>query len=433
MARESPKTPLTKRWKWRAEWLAQTGMEKLAGLLPGPLVFRVGEAMGGLAWHFMKSRRQIVLRNLRIAFYGEHDLPELRRMARETFRRTAANLFSALHSTQLSPAGIARIVTVENPELVGEALARAAGLVTMPPHMGNWEILTRITRTFPVGHKAGAFYRPLNNPLLDQRVLDQREADGTRLFSKKDSFHLVSGFLRDGGIVGILADQRAGRQGELVRFFGRLTRASPLPSLIARRSKSEVLAMSLITEAPGKWRIRYHALDGPIRTTTCMAALERAMKASPLDVFWLQERWKVSISPKRTIRDWLGPDTPPAGGKPHRALLWLAGAVGWELPPEWTHPDVVYEIVLAPGDPRPAWLAENAVVHLVRPGLSRKLLETTLTAIDASAALPVDYLLTPDASDDLRAAAARRAIPLVSLASTGNKLSESPELSDEFP
>ena len=114
-------------------------------------------------------------------------------------------------------------------------------------------------------------------------------------------------------------------------------------------------------------------------------------------------------------------------------LLWLAGSAGWELPPAWTHPDVIYEFVIPSDDARPAWLAENAVVHNVRPGLSRKQLETTLMAIDASAALPVDYILTPDAPDDLRAAAARQAIPLVSLASAGNRLSESPEHFDESP
>ncbi len=375
-------------------------MEKLVGLLPGPLVFRLGEQIGGLAWHCMKARRQIVLRNLRIAFQGEHDLPTLRKMARQSFRRTGANLLSALHSTRLSSEKIDGIVTVENPEVLVAALARSPGIVLLPSHMGNWEILSRIKRKFPPGHKTGAFYRPLNNLLLDARVLAQRELDGTRLFSKRDSFHLVTGFLREGGIVGILADQRVGFQGELVRFFGRLTRASPLPSLIARRSKSEVLALSVITEAPGKWRIRYHALDGPPRTENCLAAIERALKASPLDYFWFQERWKVYISPTRSIQNWLGADC-CGGGKPHRALLWLPGtADSWEIPEDWTHPDVIYEVISRHAGP-------------VRD--DRDSLVKYLEMIDASAALPIDYILTCKAPKALVKAARRNSIPLVSL------------------
>jgi Kdo2-lipid IVA lauroyltransferase/acyltransferase len=388
-----------KRWQWRFEWLAQTGLEKLAGLLPGPLVFRLGEAMGGLAYHLMSSRRQIVLRNLRIAFYQKKELPELRRMVRETFRRTGANLFSALHTSGLSARAVGEIVDWVNPELVAEALTRSSGLVMMPSHMGNWEILTRVHRELPPGHQNGAFYRPLNNPLLDARVLAQREAEGCRLFSKRDSFHQATGFLRQGGILGILADQRAGPQGELVRFFGRLTRASPLPGLLARRSKVGVLALSLVTVSPGKWRGRYHPLAGPISTTSCMAAIEEAIKSSPLDYFWLQERWKVFVRPDRTIQDWLGPDT-LGEGVPHRALLWRPGTPdGWQIPAEWSHPDVNYETL--PPTPTPP-------TH--RGGLVK-----FLRKIDRAHALPIDYILTCHGSKALIEAARRLAIPLISL------------------
>lgn len=405
-----------KRWKWRAEWLVQTGIEKIVGWLPGSLVFRFGEVLGGMAWRLMPMRRQVVFRNLRIAFYGEYDLPTLQQMVRKTFRRTGANLLSAAHTARLSSDQIDGVLTVENQEVVEKSLSGSLGLVLMPAHMGNWEVLSRMNRIFPQGHKIGAFYRPLNNPLLNARVLAQRETDGTRLFSKRDSLHHVTGFLREGSLIGILADQRVGRQGEVVRFFGRLTRASPLPSLMARRSKSEVLAMSLITETPGKWRVLYHPVSRPFKTASCMDALERAMKASPTDVFWFQERWKVYISPKYTIRDWLGPDA-LGEGKPHRALLWLVGVpTTWEFPAEWQHPDVVYEIVLAPGQQKPAWLKGSETIHTVPLTEDRDRLRKSIAAIDLAAALPIDYILTRAASKPLLKAARRESIPLVSLA-----------------
>jgi len=417
VARESSENH-PKLWKWRLEWLAQTGIEKLVGLFPGPVVFRFGEALGGLAWHFMPFRQRVILRNLRIAFYGEHDLPTLRQMARETFRRTAGNLLSAMHSTHLSLEEIDRIVTVENQEVLESALTRSPGLALMPSHMGNWELLSRINLKFPPGHKMGAFYRPLNNPILNARVLAHREHEGTRLFSKRDSFHYVTGFLREGGILGILADQRVGHQGELVRYFGRLTRASPLPSLMARRSKSEILSMSVRTVAPGKWAIRYHPVNRPHKTADCMVAIEQALKESPTDVFWLQERWKVYISPKHPIRKWLGPDS-MGEGKPHRALLWLAGApAGWQLPEEWTHPDVIYEIVLVPGQELPSWLTGTEIVHTVAVTNDRDLLRKSIEAIDLAAGLPIDYILACDASKALVKAAGKESIPLVSLSST---------------
>lgn len=408
----------SKRWKWRAECLAYTCVEEIAGRLPGSWVFRIGEVLGGIAWHFIPSRRRIVLRNFRIAFHGEYDLPTLQQMARETVRRTGANLFSTAHTARLSAERIDAMLTVENQELIESAMSGSAGLVLLPPHMGNWEILSRMNRLFPQGHKIGAFYRPLNNPLLNERVLAQRETDGTHLFSKRDSLHHVTGFLREGGLIGILADQRVGKQGELVRFFGRLTRASPLPSLMIRRSKSQVLTLSLITDAPGKWRVRYHPVSPPFKTADCMAALELAMKASPLDVFWFQERWKVYVSPRHTIRDWLGPEL-PGPSKRHRALLWLADSdPAWRLPEEWTHADVIYEVVLATGQTPPAWLSGSETLHTlhtVPAAGDARARQKAIAAIDLAAALPVDYILTRAASGALAKAAARESIRLVSL------------------
>ena len=406
----SPKK-LQKTLQWRLECLGHSLVEILASRLPGPLVFRLGEALGGLVWRFMPLRQKLVLRNLRIVFGGEKDLPELRRMALETFRRSGGNLISAARTAVLPPERLGEVIEIENIGLLEQELARGRGLVLLLSHMGNWEILSRIVHLFPPGSKTGAFYRPLNNPLLDERILRRRQTDGTRMFSKRDNPHHVAAFLREGGIVGILADQRVGMQGELVSFFGRLTRSSPLPGLLARRAKSGVLALSVRTVGAGKWRAEFHAVDLPHRTGNCMLALERAMKSSVLDVFWLQERWKVYLRGGHSITDWLGGEK--RGEKPHRVLLWLEGTVAsWRLPERWRHPDVEYEVALVAGAGRPDFLPESAVVHRVPASSERAVLRELVAGIDAAAALPVDFVLTNGDAILLAKACKREAIPV---------------------
>lgn len=404
-----------KRWKWRIEWMFQTGLEKAVGWMPGPWVFRLGEMLGGWVWHLLPRRRHAVLRNLRIAFGDDHDLPTLRRMAKATFRRTAANLFSAAHTARLAPDQLGRVIQIENLALLEHTLAEGKGLVLLLSHMGNWEILSRIVHLFPKGSQAGAFYRPLNNPLLDSGVLRRRQVDGTRMFSKRDNPHVVVGFLREGGIVGILADQRVGPQGEMVRFFGRLTRASPLPSLLARRAKCPVLALSLTTLAPGKWSARFVPMGQKHSTADCMATLEQAMRDAHADVFWLQERWKVCINPYYPIQKWLGTQA-HGSGRPHRALIWLTGAPpSWRLPDEWLHPDVIYEVVLESGQARPSWVPEATRVHSVPGGGSARCLRKVMEVIDLAAVLPVDFIVTCGPSKELSIASFRECIPLVPL------------------
>jgi len=417
MSRKKKNTP--KHLQWRLECLGHTLIEVLAGLLPGPWVFRLGEALGGLVWHFMPQRRTIILRNLRIAFAGEKDMAEIRRMAKATFRRTGGNLISAAHTARLAPERLGSVIRIENLELLEQALAGGRGVVLLLSHMGNWEILSRLIHLFPPGSRAGAFYRPLNNPLLDARVLARRQADGTQMFSKRDNPLQVAGFLREGGIVGILADQRVGAQGNGVRFFGRFTHASPLPSLLARRAKSAVLALSVTSAEPGTWRAVFMPVEAPHTTANCMATLEQAMRAGPIDVFWFQERWKVKVPRRGTVRDWFGADAiGGGGGKPLRVLLWLVDApADWHLPEIWFHSEVVYEIVLAPGGGLPSWMPETTTVHHAPMPTSRTAPGKTLAMIDAAAALPVDFLLAPDASIALVSAGQQQAIPVISLPS----------------
>jgi KDO2-lipid IV(A) lauroyltransferase len=406
-------TPLPRRVKWYAEYYFYCFIESFLSLLPSAAVSHFGGFLGILAWHLLPSRRRTVLRNLRIAFDGEYTPKQLVDLARKSFRRTGANLFAAAHTARLKPQALQRLVTLENPELLEEALRDGRGLVILLAHMGNWEILARINHLFPPGSRTGAFYRPLNNPLLDRRTVANRETDGTRLFSKRDNPHHVAGFLREGGMVGILADQRTGMQGEPVRFFGRLTRSSPLPSLLARRSRSQVLAFSLRMADRGKWIVRCHPVESPPGTASCMRALEQAMRQSPADVFWFQDRWKVYLSENHTLADWLGPE-PHGQGKPHRALVWLAGATeSWRIPATWLSPDVRYEAVLAPGQSLPSWLPPDALVHRSSAGAGRDALRKTIAGIDAAAALPIDFIVAAQASGALAKASRREAIPLV--------------------
>ncbi|MBC8126172.1 MAG: hypothetical protein H8M99_03345 [Gloeobacteraceae cyanobacterium ES-bin-144] len=409
-----PKPP-PKPLQWRLECLGHSLIEWLASLLPSAWAFRLGVFFSALVWPFMPLRRKTILRNLRIAYAGEKELPELRRMAKQTFCRTGANLVSAAHTAALPADKLVGAIDVQNIGLLEDALKAGKGIVLLLSHMGNWEILSRIVLLFPHGMKAGAFYRPLNNTLLDERVLARREADGTRMFSKRDNPLSVAGFLREGGIVGILADQRVGKQGDLVSFFGRLTRASPLPSLLARRSKSIVLSLSVRTVSPGKWQAIFLPVEGPHTTTNCMAALERAMQISPIDVFWFQERWKLYIRKTRTVAQWLGSDS-VTGEKKHRALIWLPGTPdGWQVPNGWQHPDVDYEIAMPQGDKLPSCLPESTTIHAMPSHGNLRDLRKAIATIDESEPLPLDFILTTSANVALMNAGSAEAIPVISL------------------
>ncbi len=407
--------PAEKPLQWRLEYLGHSLMERAMSLLPGSWVFRIGEALGAVAWHVMSGRRSIVLRNLRIALAGELELPEIHQLAKASFCRTAGNMFSTAHTSLLPAKKLSKVLEIENLDLLKETMADGRGLVLLLSHMGNWELLSRIVNFFPEGSQTGAFYRPLNNPLLDERIRRRREADGTRMFSKHDSFHHVTGLLRQGGAVGILADQRVGIQGDLVPFFGRLTRCSPLPALLAKRSKSRVLALSLVTEAPGRWRARFLPVPEPADTAACMQALEAAMGRSMVDVFWFQDRWKIHFRSAVSMHRWLG-NGDFSGGKSYRALVWCLGMEkSWQLPPDWHHPQVVHEFALGADQESEGWIPKDANIHRITEPATARALESQLKSIDCSEAAPIDFILAPENQRHLIQATKGLQIPVIGI------------------
>lgn len=376
--RELIRPTLYRRAKWRVELGAFVIFELVLGALPLPWVAGIGRAFGGLAHRLLKRRRATVRRNLRIAFAGERTGAELDALTAEVFRRTGANLLCSLRTARLSAAELSKAVTVRNEGLMRDAAANGRGVVMVLAHMGNWEALAQwFPRLLPEGVAGATVYRPLNNPLINARVAAQRKRLGIGLFSKDDNPLGMASFLRRGGVLGVLSDQRAGNIGELVPFFGRMTSCTPIPAILARRTGAAVQGVSLRTIAPGRWELCIHPVDEPEPgTESIMRLVETLMRVSPEDVFWLQDRWKVSRG-----APWFEPGKPARGGasapsKRRRALVW-PGAIA----PTPTPDDVAYETV-GEGGGVADWTrgpAEAAGDFLLR--------------VDAGAVLPVDYVV----------------------------------------
>src|SRR5437870_12448117 len=98
-------------------------------------------------------------------------------------------------------------------------------------------------------------YQKLGNRFIDAHVRRTRSRTGLKLFDRKEGFQPVIELLRTAAGVGILSDQHAGDHGLWTPFFGRLASTSPLPALLAKRSRAALIAAAVYTVAPARWRI----------------------------------------------------------------------------------------------------------------------------------------------------------------------------------
>lgn len=275
----------------RLEYLAYRGIEWTLRRMSLETTFKLGEFMGRVCHRLLNSRRNQVIRNLTYAFGSEKSREEISDLAALSFERIGANFLTSLRIPFLDDDEILKHVDfVGLDSLIRES--KKGGIVLVSPHMGNWELLAQVLFLAENEMTVGTHYRPLNNSLINAVVKRRRKRRGLKLFAKQDSTHKLTSFVRDGGVLGILADQRVGSRGASGTFFGRPTTCSPLPHLIVKRGKGELIGLHCRTIGTCQWEVHFEHIREK-SAQACADMLEKAWRDSPADVFWFEDRWRI--------------------------------------------------------------------------------------------------------------------------------------------
>jgi heptosyltransferase II len=313
----------------------------VVAVLPLPFLFGFGQLLGFCAWMFSGKYRRLATRNLEIAFANEKSPRELRQLVRRHFQRLGANLLCSAKLTQMPPEKILERVEVENIESMAREFRAGVPVVLILSHIGTWEVFAQLMPKFVGFVRNASVYQGLGNRFIDKHVRRTRSQTGLELFDRHDGFEPVIDLLRSGGGVGVLSDQHAGDHGVWTPFFGRLASTSPLPALLAKRTRAALIAAGVYTTGPARWRMvfteRFDQTGASVAVLTSKInrVIEEQIRRAPEDWFWVHNRWKTPepnfllAHYKRGI--YLPPGISASDLKPFRILIrssnWLGDAV----------------------------------------------------------------------------------------------------------
>ena len=299
-----------------AEYLMARALITVLQYLPLGMAYHLGRGAGWLAWETMRRRRSIVRKNLEIvhaslsrralsASAAQQMALPLEKQVKEVFLRAGANLFCGFSFVKMNVGRMEGHIELEGIEFLESSLSGGRGAIVLLAHMGPWEALAQLpqlAQKYGVEAFFGAIYRPLNNLYLDRWYRRQRTARGTHLFGSRYKFYAPADFVRSGGLLGVLSDQRASG-GEKVTYFGVRTSATPLPGLLHLRAKGGMLSVSISSLEGKRWRIRIRPVEisntgseGPrvLVAKQTAGAMEEVLSDSPLDGFWFHDPFKKS-------------------------------------------------------------------------------------------------------------------------------------------
>lgn len=297
-------------------WLARSVVAVIQAL-PLRLVARLGRSGGGLAFYLTKRYRTVTLDNLTQAF-PEKPAAEIREIARENFRRIGENYASAIKTAGMCPIQIKPHFEFTGAEniLIFQQDAGPQSRVVAIGHFGNFELYARFGQFVPV-FKCAATYRGLNQPGLNRLLLELRNRADCRFYERRTESAALKAAMNDTGLLlGLLADQHAGKNGLRLPFFGRDCSTSAAPAVFALRYNCPLHTAICYRVGLAKWRIEVgveiptRINDKPRSTADIMSDVnrefEKAIRRDPANWFWVHRRWKPPerrVSPKAKMEN----------------------------------------------------------------------------------------------------------------------------------
>ncbi|SFH81292.1 lysophospholipid acyltransferase family protein [Planctomicrobium piriforme] len=274
-----------------------------------------------LSWLFVRvlprrlTRYDVASENLRAAFGQELSSAEIDSIIRGMW----IHLFRLVAEMIQFP----RKFRLENCRQVLVFRNRAAGVKAMLSgrpvflvggHYGNWEASTATFGQF--GFRMGMVARELDNPYLHRWFAKARESTGHQLLLKDGGWDGMLDIVQAGGNLGLLCDQDAGKRGVFVNFFGRPASTYRSIALLALEHKA-IIVVGYGRRLPddfdtARWSrfeigcediidVTEIEAEDEVRAVTerYSAALERAIRRSPEQYFWVHRRWK-SVPKQKT-------------------------------------------------------------------------------------------------------------------------------------
>ncbi|WP_245892541.1 lipid A biosynthesis lauroyl acyltransferase [Helicobacter valdiviensis] len=271
-----------------------------------PHFMRLGLAKGiaFILYKLDKKRKNDILANLEFAYCGNLPKKQKQEIIFTNYLNIVYNAIGFFMLGVSSKEQILKSSTLQNSHFIQEALDSKKPIIFVTAHFGNWEYATPIfTCHFNLPITAVARMTPY--PLINEYLYKVRERFNIKILDKKGVAPSLIKALRNHEIIGIVSDQNtANKDGELVKFFNKNVRHTPIASMLARKfdgiilpcfvSYSSNYSKHLFTIYPPILPKNGEDSREEIHNLTQLQSdvLEKAIRENPKDWLWFHRKFK---------------------------------------------------------------------------------------------------------------------------------------------
>ena len=269
--------------------------------LPLGVCKTIADQLGWVCWRVLRLRRKVIEENLRTAFPEASD---------EERSRTALAMWQHLFLMVVEIAHAPRKVHRTNwrqhstspqmKEVLGHLIDERPTIMICG-HLGNFEMGGYLIALH--GFPTHTVARPLDNPYLERFINEFRGKTGQFMLPKQGSSEQIERLLQQGGTLGLLGDQDAGRRGCWVDFFGKPASTHKAVALFTLGGQAPTAVCASIRRAPMHFEMivadvvdprseEFQYGSVPLLAGWYTNCLEELIRIAPEQYWWVHRRWK---------------------------------------------------------------------------------------------------------------------------------------------
>jgi Kdo2-lipid IVA lauroyltransferase/acyltransferase len=276
----------------------------IIGILPVSVIYGFSSLIGFVLFRIIGYRKDVVRKNLEGSFPGISE-NELKRITQLFYKNLADVFVEGIWAFTMSKKQVYRRHRIINPEILEPFALTNQSLIAVTSHYTNWEWGTLSANAVP-GYNIVAFYKRINNKLIDKLVRLNRSKFGTTLASINET-SITFEKLKDKKTIFLMASDQGmpkkfAEKAYWVHFLNRNTPFLHGMEKHARLNNLPVVYIDIQRVRRGYYTIELSVLTAkPLElkegflTEMYARKLESIILKKPADWLWSHRRWK-SIS-----------------------------------------------------------------------------------------------------------------------------------------
>ena len=282
-----------------AIWIFFTKIVNLIGIKKIPYL---AKSLSILFFYFIPMRKSIVISNLSKAFPDKSE-KEIKKIAFNNYVSSAITFMEIMAFEKLSKKEILSLSEINNLEIAERVVNSDKGSILLTAHVGNWE-LGALTMGLTLNKQINVLVKKQRNRLVANWMNGVRERFTNKEVSVGASVRELYRTLMQGGVVGIVGDQRGKKEdGVVVNFFNQPTVTFQGFAALAIKNKVPIVVVLNIRKPSGKYvfsieEISYENLPEKLSDQLVelnqryMTILENKIKEAPEQWLWMHNIWK---------------------------------------------------------------------------------------------------------------------------------------------